>query len=86
MSVLMSVLMPRLNLYVHFLRSLFDYQTICLWVDCIVFLIFQGDWGLTEEDSIADIKRIADFTKTFIPTTRAQLRVLHQSYQVCTHS
>jgi len=41
----------------------------------------EGDWGLTEEDSMADIKRTADFMKTFLPSTRAQLRVLHQSYQ-----
>lgn len=41
----------------------------------------EGEWGLTDADSEEDIKRIADFTKTFIPSTRAQLRVLHQSYQ-----
>lgn len=41
----------------------------------------SGDWGLTEEDTKSDILRQAEFTKTFIPSTRAQLRVLHQSYQ-----
>ena len=41
----------------------------------------DGGWGLTEEDSRNDILRQAEFTKTFIPSTRAQLRVLHQSYQ-----
>lgn len=41
----------------------------------------EGEWGLTEEDSRADILRQAEFTKTFIPSTRAQLRVIHQSYQ-----
>uniref|UniRef100_A0A7M5XKJ2 Gamma tubulin complex component C-terminal domain-containing protein n=1 Tax=Clytia hemisphaerica TaxID=252671 RepID=A0A7M5XKJ2_9CNID len=40
----------------------------------------QGDWGLTEEDSMADIKRQAEFKKTFLPSAKAQIRVLNQSY------
>ena len=43
----------------------------------------QGEWGLTEVDSNAEFKRAEDFQRKFIPGTRAQLRVLHQSYQVC---
>ncbi len=44
--------------------------------------IFQGDWGLTEIDTDAELKRSENFQRKFIPSTRAQLRVLHQSYQV----
>eukprot|EP00111_Clytia_hemisphaerica_P012572 TCONS_00036953-protein len=42
----------------------------------------EGDWGLTEEDSMADIKRQAEFKKTFLPSAKAQIRVLNQSYHV----
>ncbi|XP_065644166.1 gamma-tubulin complex component 3 homolog isoform X3 [Hydra vulgaris] len=41
----------------------------------------DGKWGITDEESAADKRRVAEFTKTFIPSTRAQIRVLHQSYQ-----
>ena len=47
-----------------------------------MYFVIQGEWGLTEEDSIADIKRQADFTKTFLPSAKAQIRVLNQSYHV----
>eukprot|EP00794_Sanderia_malayensis_P011322 gene11322-12508_t len=41
----------------------------------------QGNWGITDVDTEAEYKRSENFERKFIPSTRAQLRVLHQSYQ-----
>ena len=46
----------------------------------------QGEWGLTEKDEEAEKKRSANFVDFVIPNTRAQLRVLAQSYQVSLQS
>lgn len=43
---------------------------------------FQGDWGLTEEMEEEERKRRVEFLKSVIPTTRAKLTILAQSYQV----
>ncbi|XP_041358285.1 gamma-tubulin complex component 3 homolog [Gigantopelta aegis] len=41
----------------------------------------EGQWGLTSADEEEESKRRAEFLKHVIPSTRAQLTVLAQSYQ-----
>eukprot|EP00795_Rhopilema_esculentum_P016861 gene16861-8336_t len=41
----------------------------------------KGAWGMTETDTEEEMKRTEEFQQKFIPGTRAQLRVLHHSYQ-----
>ena len=45
-------------------------------------MFFQGQWGLTAADEEEESKRRVEFLKHVIPSTRAQLTVLAQSYQV----
>ena len=47
-------------------------------------LFSQGEWGLTEEMEEEERRRRVDFLKTVIPSTRAKMAVLAQSYQVST--
>ncbi|XP_033637490.1 gamma-tubulin complex component 3 homolog isoform X1 [Asterias rubens] len=41
----------------------------------------QGDWGLTSQNEQEQKKRKTKFQREFIPTSRAQLKVLRKSYQ-----
>jgi hypothetical protein len=45
--------------------------------------LVQGEWGLTEDEEEQEQARRQEFVASFIPTTRSQLRVLAESYQVC---
>lgn len=47
-----------------------------------MFLIAQGEWGMTEWDEEEERKRSVKFVDIVIPDTRAQLKVLSKSYQV----
>lgn len=42
----------------------------------------RGEWAVSEEEEEEETRRRSDFVQTSVPTTRSQLRVLHQSYQV----
>ena len=44
--------------------------------------MLKGQWGLTDADDQAEQDRRTEFERVFIPTTRSQLRLLAESYQV----
>ena len=48
----------------------------------LLYSYLQGHWGLTEESEEEERRRRVDFLKTVIPSTRAKIAVLSQSYQV----
>ncbi|KAL5004454.1 hypothetical protein ScPMuIL_017910 [Solemya velum] len=41
----------------------------------------EGDWGLSEQEENEEMRRRRDFLKTIIPSNRAQMVILAQSYQ-----
>ena len=46
------------------------------------FHTLQNKWGLTQEEEDEEMERRERFVETLIPSTRSQLRVLLESYQV----
>lgn len=49
----------------------------------LLFLFFgQGEWGMTDWDEEEERRRSVKFVDNVIPDTRAQLKVLSNSYQV----
>jgi len=49
----------------------------------LLFLLFgQGEWGMTDWDEEEERRRSVNFVDHVIPDTRAQLKVLSNSYQV----
>lgn len=47
--------------------------------------LFQGEWGVTGDEEEEEEQRKQEFINAFIPTTRSQLRLLAESYQVRMH-
>ena len=47
-----------------------------------LLLDLQGDWGTTALEEGENQRRKMEFQRSFLPSSKAQLKVLAQSYQV----